>query len=148
MRILRGGPKLIFYNTSNWGVVMKQIIGTNKAPRAIGTYSQAVKAGNTVYFSGQIPLEPETMEIISGDFKDHVHRVFKNIAAIAEAAGGSLAQIVKLTIYLIDMENFHLVNEVMKHYYEEPYPARAVIAVKQLPKNALIEIDAVMVLGE
>lgn len=127
---------------------MKQIIGTNKAPRAIGTYSQAVKAGNTVYFSGQIPLDPETMKMASGDFKNHVHRVFKNVAAVAEAAGGSLAQIVKLTIYLNNVENFAAVNEVMKNYYEAPYPARSVVAVKQLPKNSLIEIDAVMVLGE
>lgn len=127
---------------------MKQIIGTNKAPQAIGHYSQAIKAGNTVYFSGQIPLNPKTMEIVSGDFKNQVYQVFKNMAAIAEAAGGSLTQIVKLTIYLTDMENFDLVDDVMKHYYEKPYPARAIIVVKQLPKNALIEIDTVMVLGE
>lgn len=127
---------------------MKQIIGTSKAPQAIGPYSQAIKAGNTVYFSGQIPLDPKTMEMVNGDFKNHVHQVFKNIAAVAEAAGGSLAQIVKLTIYLIDMENFTMVNEVMKEYYEEPYPARAVVSVKQLPKNASVEMDAVMVLGE
>ena len=127
---------------------MKQIIGTNRAPRAIGTYSQAVKVANTVYFSGQIPLDPETMEMAGGDFKNHVHRVFKNMAALAKAADGSLAQIVQLTIYLTNMENFAVVNEVMKNYYEEPYPARSVIAVKQLPESSLIEIDAVMVLGE
>lgn len=127
---------------------MKQIIGTNKAPRAIGTYSQAVKAGNTVYFSGQIPLDPETMEMVLGSFQEHVHRVFKNIAAVAEAAGGSLAQIVKLTIYLVDIKDFNSVNEVMKEYYEEPYPARTIVVVKQLPKNALVEMDALMVLGE
>lgn len=127
---------------------MKQIIGTNKAPHAIGIYSQAIKAGNTVYFSGQIPLDPETMEMVQGNFKEHVHRVFKNIAAVAEAAGGSLSQIVKLTIYLVDIENFAAVNEVMKEYYEEPYPARTIVVVKQLPKNALVEMDALMVLGE
>ena len=127
---------------------MKQIIGTDKAPQVIGPYSQAIKAGNTVYFSGQIPLNPKTMEIVSSDFKDQVYQVFENISAIAEVAGGSLTQIVKLTIYLTDMENFDLVNDVMKNYYEKPYPARAIIAVKKLPKNALIEIDAVMVLGE
>lgn len=127
---------------------MKQIIGTNKAPHTIGIYSQAIKAGNTVYFSGQIPLDPETMEMVQGNFKEHVHRVFKNIAAVAEAGGGSLSQIVKLTIYLVDIENFAVVNEVMKEYYEEPYPARTIAVVKQLPKNALVEMDALMVLGE
>ncbi|MFW0072474.1 MAG: RidA family protein [Coxiella-like endosymbiont] len=127
---------------------MKQIISTNKAPRAVGIYSQAVKAGNTIYFSGQIPLDPETMEIVHDDFKNHVHRIFKNMSAIAKAAGGNLAQIVKLTIYLTNIENFSVVNEVMKNYYEEPYPARSVVSVKQLPKNSLIEIDAIMVLDE
>ena len=127
---------------------MKQIIGTNKAPHVMGIYSQAIKAGNTVYFSGQIPLDPETMEMVQGNFKEHVHRVFKNIAAVAQAAGGSLSQIVKLTIYLVDMKNFSAVNEVMKEYYEEPYPARTIVAVEQLPKNALVEMDALIVLGE
>ena len=127
---------------------MKQIISTNKIPQVIGPYSQAIKAGNTVYFSGQIPLDPKTMEMVQGDFEDQVYQVFENISAIAEVAGGSLTQIVKLTVYLTDIENFDLVNDVMKHYYEKPYPARAIIVVKQLPKNALIEIDAVMVLGE
>ena len=127
---------------------MKQIIGTNEAPRAIGTYSQAVKAGNTVYFSGQIPLVPETMEMVEGDFKAKVHQVFKNLVAVAEAAGGSLALVVKFTIYLTDMDNFSDINEVMAEYCQEPYPARVAIAVKQLPKDAPVEIDAVMVLGE
>lgn len=127
---------------------MKQIVGTNKAPQAVGTYSQAVKAGNTIYFSGQIPLDPETMEMVNGDFKNHVHRVFKNISAIAKAAGGSLTQIVKLTIYLTNIENFSVIDEVIKNYYEAPYPARSVVAVKQLPKHSLIEIDAIMVLDE
>ena len=127
---------------------MKQIIGTNKAPRAVGTYSQAVKAGNTVYFSGQIALVPETMEMIVGDFKANVRQVFENLVAVAEAAGGSLTQVVKLTIYLTDMGDFDEVNEVMSEFCQEPYPARVTIAVKQLPKNAPVEIDAVMVLGE
>lgn len=127
---------------------MKQIISTNKAPRAVGAYSQAVKAGNTIYFSGQIPLDPETMEIVNDDFKNHVHRIFKNMSVVAKAAGGNLAQIVKLTIYLTDIENFSAVDEVMKNYYEEPYPARSIVTVKQLPKNSLIEIDAIMVLDE
>ena len=127
---------------------MKQMIGTNKAPRAIGTYSQAIKAGNIVYFSGQIPLVPETMEIVNGDFKAKVHQVFRNLAAVAEAGGGSLAEVVKLTIYLIEMDNFASVNEVMTEYCQEPYPARVVVAVKQLPKNVPIEMEAVMVLGE
>ena len=127
---------------------MKQIIGTNDAPRAIGAYSQAVKAGNTVYFSGQLALVPETMEMVSGDFKAQAHQTFRNLAAVAQAAGGSLSQVAKLTIYLTEMDNFSEVNEVMEDYCQEPYPARVTIAVKQLPKNALVEIDAVMVLGE
>ena len=127
---------------------MKQVIGTNKAPRAIGTYSQAIKAGNAVYFSGQIPLVPDTMEMVAGDFKAQVRQVFHNLAAVAEAAGGGLMQIVKLNIYLINMDDFPLVNEVMSEFYQEPYPARAVIGVKQLPKNSSVEIDGVMVLGE
>ena len=127
---------------------MKQIVGTNKAPRAIGAYSQAIKAGNTVYLSGQIPLNPETMEMVDGDFKQHVRQVFENISAVAQAAGGSLMQIVKLTVYIIDMENFAAVNDVMQEFCEEPYPARVVVSVRQLPKSALVEMDAIMVLGE
>ncbi|QTS83835.1 Rid family detoxifying hydrolase [Coxiella endosymbiont of Amblyomma nuttalli] len=127
---------------------MKQIISTNKAPRAIGIYSQAVKVGNTVYFSGQISLDPETMEITRGDCKGHIHRAFSNMTAIAKAAGGNLSQIVKLTIYLTNMEHFVFVDEIMQKYYEEPYPARSVVTVKQLPKNSLIAIDAIMVLDE
>ncbi len=127
---------------------MKQIIGTNKAPRAIGVYSQGIKAGNTVYLSGQIPLVPETMKMVDGDFKARVRQVFKNLTAVAEAAGGSLAEMVKLTVYLTDMETFAEVNEVMKEFCQEPYPARSVVAVKQLPKDAVVEMDAVIVLGE
>ena len=127
---------------------MKQVIGTHKAPKASGTYSQAIKAGNTVYFAGQIPLVPETMQMIQGDFKEHARQVFRNLAAVAEAAGGNLAKIVKLNIYLIDIENAAMVNEVMAEFYNEPYPARAMVAVKQLPKNSLLEIEGIMVLGE
>lgn len=127
---------------------MKQIIGTDKAPRAVGTYSQAIKSGNTVYISGQIPLVPETMALIGGDFKGQVCQVFENLSAVATAAGGSLGHIVKLNIYVTDMANFSEVNEVMAEYCQEPYPARAVVAVKQLPLDALVEIEAVMVLGE
>ncbi len=127
---------------------MKQVIGTEKAPAAVGTYSQAIKAGNTVYFSGQIPLVPETMELVSGDFKASVHQVFKNLSAVAQAAGGSLKDIVKLNVYLTEMGNFPEVSEVMKEYYQAPFPARAVVCVKALPLNAPIEIEAVMVLGD
>lgn len=124
------------------------MIGTSGAPKAIGTYSQAIKSGSTVYMSGQIPLDPETMEIVSGDFKSRVKRVFDNLSAVAEAAGASLSHIVKLTIYLTDMECFPDVNEVMAEYFEEPYPARAVIAVSALPKGVDVEMDAILVLGE
>lgn len=127
---------------------MKQIINTPKAPAAIGTYSQAVKAGALVFLSGQIPLDPSTMEIAKGDFKARVRRVFENIKAVVEEAGGSLPQIVKLTIYLTTMDNFSLVNEVMKEYFSDPYPARAVVAVAALPKNVDIEIDSIMILNE
>lgn len=127
---------------------MKQIVGTDKAPKAIGTYSQAIKSGNTVYFSGQLPLVPETMKLIAGDFKTSVRQVFDNLSAIAVAAGGSLKNIVKLNIYLTDMSNFSEVSEVMEVYYQKPYPARVVVCVKELPLQAPIEIEAVMVLGE
>ena len=127
---------------------MKQIINTTKAPAAIGTYSQAVKAGALVFLSGQIPLVPGSMEIVKGDFKDRVRQVFENIKAIVEEAGGSLPQIVKLTIYLTTMNNFSMVNEVMKEYFSDPFPARAVVAVAQLPKDVDIEIDTIMILSE
>lgn len=127
---------------------MKQVIGTNQAPQAIGTYSQAVKAGDTVYFSGQIGLIPETMKMIEGDFQDEVHQVFKNIKALSHAAGGDLSQIVKLNISILTMEKFAIVNEVMAEYFDEPYPARAVVAVQGLPKDAAIEIEAIMLVGE
>ena len=125
----------------------REIIATDKAPQAIGTYSQAVKTGNTVYLSGQIPLIPETMEMVEGDIRDQIHRVFKNLSAVAEAAGGSLADIAKLNVFLTDLSHFPVVNEVMAEYFSEPYPARAAIGVAALPKDAGVEMDAVMELG-
>ena len=122
----------------------KVIINTDKAPAAIGTYSQAVKVGNTVYLSGQIPLDPETMEMQQQDFVTEAKRVFDNLSAVCEAAGGSLQDMVKVNIFLLDLGNFALVNEVMSQYFEQPYPARAAIGVAQLPKGANIEIDGVM----
>lgn len=121
----------------------KQIIHTDKAPAAIGTYSQAVKVGNTVYLSGQIPLIPETMELVS-DFETQVHQVFKNLTAVCEAAGGSLNDIAKLNIFMLDLANFATVNEIMAQYFAQPYPARAAIGVKELPKGAQIEMDGVL----
>ena len=125
----------------------RQTIHTDKAPQAIGTYSQAVKVGNTVYLSGQIPLVPETMEMIEGDMEANIVRVFENLKAVAEASGGSLADIAKLNIFLTDLNNFALVNEVMARYFQQPYPARAAIGVASLPKGADVEMDAVMVLS-
>ena len=122
----------------------REIISTEKAPQAIGTYSQAVKTGNTVYLSGQIPLVPETMEMVNGDIEQQIRRVFDNLGAVAEAAGGSLADVVKLNIFLVDLANFAKVNEVMAEYFSEPYPARAAIGVASLPKDAGVEMDAVM----
>ena len=125
----------------------KTIIQTDKAPKAIGTYSQAVKVGNTVYLSGQIPLIPETMEVVDGDMTQQIKRVFDNLAAVAEAAGGSLADIVKLNIFLTDLGHFALVNEIMASYFSQPYPARAAVGVASLPKGVAVEMDAVMVLA-
>ncbi|MGB0662503.1 MAG: RidA family protein [Pontibacterium sp.] len=126
----------------------KSIISTEKAPAAIGTYSQAVKVGNTVYMSGQIPLDPESMELVMDSFEAQATQVFTNLSAVAEAAGGSLADCVKLTILLSDMEYFAQVNEVMARFFSEPYPARAAFAVKQIPKGADIEVEAIMVTAE
>lgn len=126
----------------------REVISTDKAPQAIGTYSQAVKVGNTVYLSGQIPLVPETMEMVAGDMEANIVRVFENLHAVAEAAGGSLADVAKLNIFLTDLNNFALVNEVMARYFQQPYPARAAIGVASLPKNAAVEMDAIMVLGD
>lgn len=125
----------------------REIIQTDKAPQAIGTYSQAIKCNNTVYMSGQIPLVPETMVLAEGDMDVQITRVFDNLQAVAEAAGGSLQDIAKLNIFLIDLNNFALVNEVMARYFEQPYPARAAIGVASLPKGAEVEMDAVMELS-
>jgi reactive intermediate/imine deaminase len=124
----------------------KEIIQTNQAPQAIGTYSQAVKVDHTVYLSGQIPLVPETMSIIEGDIVAQITRVFDNLKAVAEAAGGDLADIVKLNVFLTDLSNFPLVNEIMGLYFQEPYPARAAIGVAALPKDVGVEMDAIMCL--
>jgi len=126
---------------------MKEIISTEKAPQAIGTYSQAVKVNSTVYLSGQIPLVPETMEMVEGDIEVQIRRVFDNLTAVCEAAGGSLQDIAKLNIFLIDLGNFSKVNEVMAEYFEQPYPARAAIGVASLPKNADVEMDGVLELA-
>ena len=126
----------------------REIISTDKAPQAIGTYSQAVKTGSTVYLSGQIPLVPETMEMVEGDIEQQIRRVFDNLTAVAQAAGGSLADIAKLNIYLVDLGNFARVNEIMAEYFAEPYPARAAVGVASLPKDAGVEMDAVMELGD
>ncbi len=127
--------------------MQRTIIHTDKAPAAIGTYSQAVRVGDTVYLSGQIPLDPATMELAGADVEVQIRQVFDNLAAVAEAAGGTLADAVRLTVYLTDLANFPLVNEVMAEYFSEPYPARAAIGVAALPRNAAVEIDAVLVLA-
>ncbi len=126
----------------------KQIIQTQEAPAAIGTYSQAVKTGNHVYISGQIPLRPDTMQMVEGDIKEHTQQVFKNLDAIAKAAGGSLADVVKLNVFLRDLTHFPIVNEVMAEFFQQPYPARAVIGVSALPKDAVVEADAIMKLPD
>jgi len=128
--------------------MVKQIIHTDGAPAAIGPYSQAVRVGDTVYLSGQIPLQPETGELVAGDIQTQTRRVFANLAAVAEAAGGGLADIAKLNIFLTDLSHFPLVNEVMAETFAEPYPARAAIGVAALPKGAEVEMDAVMVLSD
>jgi len=126
----------------------KSVIQTNAAPQAIGTYSQAVKAGNTVYLSGQIPLVPSTMEVVSEDFEQQAVQVFENIQAVVEAAGGTMANLVKINIFLTDLGQFAKVNEVMARYFEQPYPARAAVQISALPKAVQIEIDGVLVLPE
>ena len=125
----------------------KEIISTDQAPQAIGTYSQAVKVGSAVYLSGQIPLVPETMEIVDGDIEARIHRVFQNLQAVCKAAGGDLSDIVKLNVFLTDLGNFPVVNKVMAEYFAEPYPARAAIGVAALPKDAGVEMDGVMELA-
>ena len=124
----------------------KQVIKTDKAPQAIGTYSQAVRVDSTVYLSGQIPLVPETMEIVQGDVSAQIERVFENLKAVVEAADGTLANVVKLTVYLTDLANFARVNEVMASYFHEPFPARAAVGVAALPKGVAVEVDAILVL--
>lgn len=126
---------------------MREIISTPNAPAAIGTYSQAVRVGDTVYLSGQIALIPETMQLAEGDISVRIHQVFKNLSAVCEAAGGSLQDIAKLNIFLTDMTNFATVNEVMAQYFQQPYPARAAVAVKQLPRDTDIEIEGIMALS-
>lgn len=125
----------------------REIIQTDKAPKAIGTYSQAVKVGATVYMSGQIPLVPETMEMVKGEMEIQIRQVFDNLQAVAEAAGGSLQDVAKLNIFLTDLSHFILVNLVMADYFQQPYPARAAIGVASLPKDAAVEMDAVLELG-
>lgn len=125
----------------------RQSIQTDHAPQAIGTYSQAIRSGNTVYLSGQIPLVPATMELVAGDMEAQIRRVFDNLAAVAEAAGGSLADVVKLNVFLPDLGHFALVNEIMAEYFQAPYPARAAVGVAALPRGAQVEMDAIMELG-
>ncbi|MFC6441638.1 RidA family protein [Bowmanella sp. JS7-9] len=126
----------------------KSIIHTDQAPAAIGTYSQAVKAGNTVYLSGQIPLKPDTMEMVSDDFSEQTVQVFENLKAVCEASGGTLNDMVKVNIFMTDLSHFAKVNEIMSGYFREPYPARAAIGVAQLPRGAQIEIDGILRLPE
>ncbi|MGD8999788.1 MAG: RidA family protein [Granulosicoccaceae bacterium] len=126
----------------------REIISTDRAPQAIGTYSQAVKVDNTVYLSGQIPLDPASMEMVAGDMEAQITRVFDNLQAVARAAGGDLKDIVKLNIFLTDLAHFPLVNEVMSRYFTQPYPARAAIGVAALPKDAGVEMDAVLILDQ
>jgi len=125
----------------------REIIRTDQAPQAIGTYSQAVKTGSRVYLSGQIPLVPETMEMVEGGIEQEIRRVFDNLLAVARAAGGGFQDVAKLNVYLTDLADFPMVNQVMAEYFTEPYPARAAIGVASLPKGASVEMDAVMEMG-
>ena len=124
----------------------RAFIHTDSAPAAIGTYSQAVKVNNTVYLSGQIPLEPKTMELVSDEISDQVSQVFRNLAAVCAASGGDLSNIVKLNIFLTDLSHFPIVNEIMGQYFNEPYPARAAIGVRALPKGSQVEMDGILVI--
>lgn len=130
--------------------MQKNIISTDQAPQAIGTYSQAVHVtgGSTVYLSGQIPLIPETMEMVEGDISAQIHQVFKNLSAVCKASGGNLNDIVKLNIFLTELNNFAIVNEIMSQYFDQPYPARAAVGINELPKFARVEMDGVMVIKE
>ena len=125
----------------------KEIVKTSQAPAAIGTYSQAVKVDSTVYLSGQIPLDPVSGEMVAGEIRAQIARVFGNLAAVAKAAGGNLQDVVKLNVFLVDLKHFPQVNEIMAQYFKEPYPARAAVGVAALPRGAQVEMDAVMVLG-
>ena len=124
----------------------RAIIHSADAPAAIGTYSQAVKVNNTVYLSGQIPLDPKTMVLVSDDIREQIQQVFKNLTAVCEAAGGDLSHIVKLNIFLTDLSHFPIVNEIMSETFQEPYPARAAIGISELPKGAMVEMDGIMVI--
>jgi len=126
----------------------REIINTDQAPAAIGVYSQAVKVGNTVYLSGQIPLDPTTMQFVEGGMEAQIRRVFDNLAAVARASGGTLADTVKLNVFLTDLGHFGLLNQIMAEYFKEPYPARAAIGVAALPRGAQVEMDAVLMLSE
>jgi len=125
----------------------REIIKTDQAPQAIGTYSQAVKVGTTVYLSGQIALDPQTMTLVDGDTPAEIRRVLDNLQAVARAAGGGLGDMVKLNVFLVDLANFALVNEIMAEYFQQPYPARAAIGVGSLPRNASVEMDGILELG-
>ncbi|MFL2875427.1 MAG: RidA family protein [Pseudohongiellaceae bacterium] len=127
-------------------MVERNPINTPSAPKAIGPYSQAVKSGSLVFISGQIPLDPKTMELVGEDVVRQTHQVFKNLSAIAKASGGNLVDIVKMTIYLTNLDNFSIINEIMTSYFQEPYPARATIEVSALPKAALVEVEAILAL--
>lgn len=124
-----------------------EVIFTEKAPRAIGTYSQAIRAGDTVYLSGQIPLDPDTMDSVGEDIETQIRQVFHNLSAVAKAAGGDLAHVVKLNIYLTELAHFPIVNQLMAEFFSEPYPARAVVGVAALPRGVGVEMDAIMVLA-
>ncbi|QFU03353.1 Enamine/imine deaminase [Halomonas sp. THAF5a] len=126
----------------------KAVINTDQAPAAIGPYSQAIKAGNTVYISGQIPLDPASMEIVSDDFEAQARQVFTNLKAVCEEAAGTLQDVVKVNLYLVDLGQFAVVNQVMEEFFQAPFPARAAVGVKALPKGALVEAEAVMVIGD
>ena len=123
----------------------KEAISSELAPKAIGTYSQAIKINDTVFLSGQIPLEPKSMQLVSGPVEMHVHQVFHNLSAVCEASGGNLCDIVKLNVFLRDLKHFEIVNRIMAEYFDEPYPARAVVEVNALPRDAIIEMDGIMI---
>ena len=125
----------------------RNIIHTDEAPKAIGTYSQAVRAGDFVFISGQVPFDPATGELIVGEIERHIERVFENLKAIAEGAGASLAQVIKVNVYLTDLKHFPVVNQVMARYFEEPYPARAAVGVAALPRGAQVEMECILYLG-